>query len=130
MIQVNNHGETENLYHHYDGHFTGVGLDMAFRLNEWDYSGSGMDWRLFNGRLPKLYEDVSHIPEEQSNLDYVYTLDLTPQGIVFKGYDREDWNNSHINWRNWKSKLIYRLSLGDDKVWDRRVYISVGDSAA
>ncbi len=114
MVQVDNHGEIINLYHHHDGYFMGVGLEIVLKLLDWDYEGEPFNWSLFDHQLPKVYENVDHSPEDQSDLEYIYTLELSSKGITFKGYERLIMENQVSNWKEWKSHVIFKSIIRGD----------------
>ncbi|MBL4862507.1 MAG: hypothetical protein JKY09_05770, partial [Crocinitomicaceae bacterium] len=91
MIQVDNHGEIINLYHHSDGYYLGVGLEIALKLHKWNYHGIHREWSAFKRRLPKGYETVEYTPEGSEDLEYVYTLKIDTQGIFLTGFERCTW---------------------------------------
>ena len=111
MVQITNHGEITNLYHHHDGYIMGVGLDLALKLHEWSYSGWNHEWNYFLKTLPRGYESVDYSPDYQGDLEFVYTLDINPSGVVLKAYKRKSFENSAQSWKRWESVEIFRSEI-------------------
>lgn len=88
QIQVNGNGRSVMLYHHDDGCFSGVGMEIKSVLDKMprDY-----DVEDFLRRLMKIggYEIVMF---DREDLEYFYLIDFDQK--IFEGYAFDHWMHS------------------------------------